>query len=69
MDNKDEIRVWGIHTKDDNLFLQNNLIAIGWEEMGDIGKITKTRDAFKSEYAKVYKDASTASIANCAGQL
>ena len=24
--------VWGIHTMDDPLFLNQNLIAIGWEE-------------------------------------
>ena len=69
MDSKVEIRVWGIHTRDDNLFLQNNLIGIGWEEMGDLAKIEKTRDAFKSEYAKTYTDATKGSIATNAGQL
>lgn len=28
-DNKEK-RVWGIHTRDDNLFLQKDVIAIGW---------------------------------------
>ena len=27
----EEKRVWGIHTKDDHLFLVDNRIAIGWE--------------------------------------
>lgn len=29
----EEIKVWGIHTYDDNLFLKENVIAIGWEEI------------------------------------
>lgn len=33
--------VWGIHTMDDPLFLNQNLIAIGWEEMGDLSVICK----------------------------
>lgn len=32
-------KVWGIHTKDDNLFLKENVVAIGWNEMGDISDI------------------------------
>lgn len=32
----DEKRVWGIHTMNDNMFLQRNVIAIGWKEMGDL---------------------------------
>ena len=32
--------VWGIHTMDDPLFLNQNLIAIGWEEMGDLSAIS-----------------------------
>ena len=26
----EEKRIWGIHTMDDHLFLNNNVIAIGW---------------------------------------
>ena len=29
-------KIWGIHTMDDPLFLNKNLVAIGWEEMGDL---------------------------------
>lgn len=39
--------VWGIHTKDDYLFLKTNVIAIGWREFGDLSKIKDNRDAFK----------------------
>ena len=32
----EEKRVWGIHTKDDNLFLKENVIALGWQQIGDL---------------------------------
>ena len=65
----EEKRVWGIHTKDDNLFLQKDAIAIGWKEIGDLSKIKTERDAFKEKYAQVYPDAKKGSIANGAGML
>ena len=65
----EEKRVWGIHTKDDNLFLQKDVIAIGWKEIGDLSKIKAERDAFKEKYAQVYPDAKKGSIANGAGML
>ena len=43
----EEIRVWGIHTLDDNLFLKENVVAIGWNEIGDLSKIAPDRGAFK----------------------
>lgn len=65
----DEKRVWGIHTMDDNLFLQNSVIAIGWEEMGDLGLLQNNRDAFKEKYLNVYPDAKKGSVATGAGML
>lgn len=53
----EEKRVWGIHTKDDNLFLQKDVIAIGWKEIGNLSKIKAERDAFKEKYAQVYPEA------------
>lgn len=61
--------MWGIHTRDEQLFLQNDLIAIGWPKIGDLLKIAKARDAYKVEYAKVYPDVSRQSMASCAGML
>lgn len=46
--------VWGIHTMDDPLFLNQNLIAIGWEEMGDLSAISTSRDAYKEKYIEAY---------------
>ena len=34
MSNIDEKWLWGIHTYDDNLFLKEGVIAIGWKEIG-----------------------------------
>lgn len=65
----EEKRVWGIHTKDDNLFLQKDVIAIGWKEIGNLSKIKAERDAFKEKYAQVYPEAKKGSIANGAGML
>lgn len=62
-------RVWGIHTLDDSLFLKKNIIAIGWQDMGDLSKIPANREAFKDSYAKVYSDAKKGSIATGAGML
>lgn len=62
-------RVWGIHTLDDSLFIKKNIVAIGWQEMGDLSKIPANREAFKDSYAKVYSDAKKGSIATGAGML
>ncbi len=65
----EEKRVWGIHTLDDNLFLNGNKIAIGWPEMGDLSKYNNTRDAFKEAYSNTYPYAKAGSIPTCAGML
>lgn len=65
----EEKRLWGIHTLDDNLFLKNDVIAIGWKAMGNLSLIKPGREAFKTKYAEVYPDAKKGSIANGAGML
>lgn len=65
----DEKKVWGIHTLDDNLFLKNNVIAIGWHDFGDLSKVTATRDAFKEHYAQVYPNDKPGAIPTSAGML
>jgi len=64
-----EKRIWGIHTKNDLLFLNEDVIAIGWKEMGDLKQIEASRDAFKKHYSNVYTDVKKGSIANGAGML
>ena len=65
----DERKIWGIHTKDDILFLEKCTIALGWEDMGDLSLIDPNREAFKDKYSAVYKDASKQSVSSCVGTL
>jgi len=65
----DERKIWGIHTQDENLFLKDNLIAIGWPNMGDLSKIEDNRDAFKKKYIQSYPNAKKGSIPTAAGML
>lgn len=67
--NSDDIRVWGIHSKNDSLFLKNDLIAIGWSDFGDLTRVKANREAFKAHYAEVYPEAKKGQIANGAGML
>jgi restriction system protein len=64
--------IWGIHagrTGDaDSLLLQKKLIALGWDEFGDLSQCT-TREEFKSRYAKVYEGSKPGAVATNAGQL
>ena len=46
----EEKRIWGIHTKDDSLFLHQDVIAIGWKDMGDLSLIQADRDALILKY-------------------
>lgn len=59
----------GYPYKDDNLFLHQDVIAIGWKDMGDLSLIQVDRDAFKEKYTEVYPDAKKGKIANGDGML
>ncbi len=65
----EEKRTWGIHTLDNQLFLKESIIAIGWKEMGDLSSISANRELFKEKYTSVYPEAKKGSIATCAGML
>lgn len=65
----EEKRTWGIHTLDNQLFLKESIIAIGWKEMGDLSCISANREVFKEKYISVYPEAKKGSIATCAGML
>lgn len=65
----EEKRIWGIHTQDDSLFLERNVIAIGWARMGNLALIEANREAFKQKYRGVYPDAKKGAIATAAGML
>lgn len=61
--------IWGIHTQDDHLFLNSNVIAIGWKNFGDLSQVEASREAFKARYEKVYPEAPKGSIPTGAGML
>ncbi len=65
----EEKRVWGVHTQDDKLFLEKNVIAIGWREMGDLSQLAASRDAFREKYEETYPDAKKQGIAIGTGML
>lgn len=68
-----EQAVWGIHggqTGDaDILFLKHNVVALGWDIMGDLATLPPDREAFKERVAKVYPDHKPGAIPNFAGQM
>lgn len=65
----EEKKVWGIHTSDDNLFLNKNVIAIGWKEFGDCSQLEPTREAYKEHYIESYPHGKKGAIATSAGML
>jgi len=65
----EEKRIWGIHTRDENLFFNEKVIAIGWHEMGDLSKIKSDREVFRQKMFECYPKASKQSIATQNGQV
>lgn len=63
------VKIWGIHTMDDSLFLNQNIIAIGWDAIGNLSRIEPTREAYKNEYIRAYPNAKKESVATGAGML
>ena len=66
-----ERKLWGVHCviEEEAMFRKNNVIAIGWHEMGDLSSLPPTREAYKCAYAKIWPESSKQSVANQAGQL
>ncbi|MEP7284196.1 MAG: DUF4268 domain-containing protein [Chloroflexota bacterium] len=67
-------KIWGIHagrTGDaDDLFLQRNYIALGWNVTGDLSKLpAATREAFKANIATNYPESKQGAVPVVAGQL
>lgn len=61
--------VWGIHCKDAKIMLHGNVMALGWEELGNLSPIPATREAFKERYSQAYPSASKGNVATSAGEL
>ncbi len=73
MTNSTTPTIWGIHagkTGDaTSLFLKQNCVALGWHSIGDLSKLSPTRDAYKEAVAKAYPHKKPGAIPNNAGQL
>ena len=69
MASKEENQVWGIHNMSPTLFFDKNVIALGWEQMGDLSLLPADRDAYKEKYKAVYPEASQGNVNNGAGML
>lgn len=67
-----EITVWGIHagkTGDaETLFLKKNVIALGWDRMGDLSTIKADREAFKAKLLEAYPETKPGAVPVAAGQ-
>ena len=68
-----EAIIWGIHAgksgNADDLFLQQNRIAVGWAKVGDLAKLPSTREAYKERVAESYPAMAEGAIPGSAGQL
>jgi restriction system protein len=65
--------MWGIHggkTGDaDTLFLQQNVVALGWERITDLSRLPPEREAYKAAVAENYPNKKPGAIPVDAGQL
>jgi restriction system protein len=68
-----EVTVWGIHagrTGDAyTLFLKKNVVAIGWDKIGDPSVIKPDREAFKVKIAEAYPEMKPGALPLAAGQI
>lgn len=66
---------WGIHAgrlgEVDNIFLSKKLplVALGWDEIGDLSQIKGDRDSFKAKVMEHYPDLKSGAIPGNAGML
>ncbi len=68
MEGNTEKRVWGIHARNETLFLEKDVLAIGWD-LGDLSRIEPTREAFKQSFSKQYPHETRNAVATRAGIL
>lgn len=68
-----ETTLWGIHAGKygdaDTLFLKHNVVALGWDKLGDLSGLSPDRESFKQEVIQAYPNKKPGAVANNAGQL
>ena len=67
-----DITVWGIHAgqsgEADSLFLHKNMIALGFNPMGDLSALAPSREAFKERALQRFPESKPGAIPIFAGQ-
>ena len=62
--------IWGFHNdKEEIRMLDDNYIAIGWKEMGNMQSVENTREAYYERYNLIYPGNKKNSVYNSAGQI
>jgi restriction system protein len=59
----------GSQGEGDHLFTEQNYIALGWVQMGNLEQIKPDRESFKKRYIEAYPNAVAAAVPNGAGQI
>lgn len=65
--------IWGIHAGQagnaDHQFLSQNMIALGWADMGDLTAVPANREAFKAAVLRVYPSTKSGAVPVYGGLL
>jgi restriction system protein len=68
-----EPTIWGIHAgrtgEARSLFLEKKVVALGWNEMGDLSTLPQDREAYKARLRERFPTAKEGAIPVWAGQL
>src|SRR5215207_2699550 len=68
-----EVTVWvtraGRFSEVDTLFLKKNVVALGWDQIGNLAAIGPNRELFKARYLETYADSKPGAVPLNAGQL
>ena len=63
-------RLWGIHNDHPELQLvENGFVSVGWDELGDLARFEKSRDAYKAAFREAYPDYKEGAVPVAAGVL
>jgi len=68
-----ETTLWGMHAGKygdaDSLFFKHNVVALGWDKLGDLSRLSPDRESFKQQVLHAYPNKKPGAVANNAGQL
>lgn len=48
--------IWGIHTQNEYMFLNNNVVGLQKNKLGDLSSVNADRESFKCVYLEKYPD-------------